>query len=139
MKRTPILVLALCLLGPTIARAYDTATCGSKRGWQRDVVQSAIWRWFDREVQPSDLVELVQAEHGIVACSARSGLPSRLHTPELPRGIELDQLGAILLANELEWAGLIGQPEEGLAGEYFRVRLDGSIRTRVHVSARLAR
>ncbi len=139
MKRTLTLVLALSLLGPAIAQAYDTATCDGKRGWQRGVVRSAIWRWFDRDVQPSDLVELVQAEHGIVACSARSGLPSRLHTPELPRGLELDQLGAILLANELEWAGLIRYPEEGLAGEFFRVRLDGNVRTHAHVSARLAR
>jgi len=34
----------------------------------------------------------------------------------------LDQLGAALLANELEWRGVMPRPEHGLAGEFFRVR-----------------
>ena len=122
MKRTCIGLLSLSLLTPGLAGAYDTATCGGKRDWQRGVVRDAIWRWFENDAQPSDLIELVQAEHGIVAC-ARGALPGRLHTPDLPRGLELDQLGAVLLANELEWSGLIPPPEEGLAGEFFRVRL----------------
>ncbi len=122
MTRICIGLLALTLLAPGLARAYDSATCDGKRDWQRGVVRDAIWRWFENDAQPSDLIELVQAEHGIVAC-ARGALPRRLHTPHLPRGLELDQLGAVLLSNELEWSGLIPPPEEGLVGEFFRVRL----------------
>ncbi len=44
-----------------------------------------------------------------------------LHTTTLPRGLEMDSLGALLLANELEWSGLIPPPGEGLAGGIFRV------------------
>ena len=66
-------------------------------------------------------MELIQAEHGIVACATGSGLPSRLHTTTLSPGLALDQLGAVLLSNELEWSGLMPRPEVGLAGMFFRV------------------
>ena len=67
----------------------------------------------------------MQAEHGIAACSTSALLPLRLHTTTLPRGLGLDQLGAVLLANELEWSGLVPAPEQGLLGEFFVVRKPG--------------
>jgi hypothetical protein len=115
-----VTALAACVCS-TSALA-DTASCNGKRGWQRDIVREAVHDWFRGAPRPDSLVELVQAEHGIAACGSRGGLPRGLHTPTLPRGMELDRLGAALLANELEWSGVMPRPEAGLAGEYFRVR-----------------
>ena len=123
-----VLVLAFCgvlALGAPAARA-DTVSCDGKRGWQRAVVLDSVHRWFAQEPRPDALLELVQAEHGIVACSSSPFPPMRLHTTMLPHGLELDHFGALLLVNELEWAGLIARPEEGLAGRYFRVRRPGA-------------
>ncbi len=123
-----VLVLAFCgalALGAPAARA-DTVSCNGKRGWQRTVVLDSVHRWFAQEPRSDALLELVQAEHGIVACSSSPFPPRRLHTTTLPHGLELDHLGALLLANELEWAGLIARPEEGLAGRVFRVRRPGA-------------
>lgn len=99
----------------------DTATCGDKRGWQRRLVEEAVHDWFREMPRPDSLLHLIQAEHGIAACTARGSTPRHLHTSTLPRGIELEQLGAALLANELEWRGVMPRPEQGLAGEFFRV------------------
>ncbi len=118
-------ILATALVGATVfagSALADTATCGGKRGWQRDLVQQAVHDWFRSEPRPDSLLYLIQAEHGIAACAARGGAPNRLHTPTLPRGLGLEQLGAALLANELEWRGVMPRPEHGLAGEFFRVR-----------------
>ena len=113
---------ALLSLYAQISRA-DTVSCDGKRGWQRQIVRDSVHGWFQGEPRPEGLISLIQAEHGIVACgSLAGGHTPRLHTPTLPRGLELDQLGAVLLANELEWSGLVPRPEEGLAGEFFRVR-----------------
>ncbi len=115
-------LLALFWLGfPTLATALDTASCSGKRGWQRGIVKSAVHSWFSNEAQPQALMELIQAEHGIVACSTGTGLPPRLHTTTLSPGLALDQLGAVLLSNELEWSGLVPRPEAGLVGMFFRV------------------
>ena len=113
---------ALVALLPLAASGWDTTTCDGKLSWQRRVVRASVHHWFANEARPDDLLELVQAEQGIVACSARYGRPSRLHTATLPRGLAPDQLGALLLANELEWARLVPPPAEGLAGEWFQVR-----------------
>jgi hypothetical protein len=113
---------ALLSLFAQISRA-DTVSCDGKRGWQRQIVRDSVHGWFQGEPRPEGLISLIQAEHGIVACGSLSGHTPRLHTPTLPRGLELDQLGAVLLANELEWSGLVPRPEEGLAGKFFRVRL----------------
>ncbi len=122
MKRIAALAVtgALALL-PAVAHA-DTVSCNGKRGWQRQVVLDSVHRWFAGAPRRDALIELVQAEHGIVACSSNSSLSLRLHTTTLPHGLELDRFGALLLANELEWGGLIPPPEQGLAGEFFRVR-----------------
>jgi len=100
----------------------ETASCASKRGWQRQLVEEAVRDWFRGTPDAETLIQLIQAEHGIAACAGRGARPRALHTPTLARGLELDQLGAALLANELEWRGLVPRPEAGLAGEYFRVR-----------------
>lgn len=105
------------------ASAADTVSCDGKRGWQRRVTQDAVHRWFASQSRPEDLIELVQAEQGLAACSAGGSMPLRLHSATLPRGLELDQLGPILLANELEWSGLVPRPEAGLAGELFRIHV----------------
>jgi hypothetical protein len=117
-----ILVTALALAAVAFsATAHaDTASCGGKRAWQRDLVEEAVHDWFHSEARPESLLHLIQAEHGIAACGSRA-MPARLHTATLPHGIELDRLGAALLANELEWRGVMPRPESGLAGEYFRV------------------
>jgi len=118
-----VLVTALSAATVFAPRAQaDTASCGGKRGWQRGLVQAAVHDWFRSEPDPEALVFLIQAEHGIAACASRGTSPARLHTPTLPRGLVLDQLGAALLANELEWRGVMPRPEHGLAGEFFRVR-----------------
>jgi hypothetical protein len=118
-----IFVTALALAAALFsANAHaDTASCGSKRGWQRDLVEEAVHDWFRSEARPESLLHLIQAEHGIAACRSRGGGPGRLHTATLPRGLELERLGAALLANELEWLGVMPRPEAGLAGEFFRV------------------
>ncbi len=121
MKWRPWLLTLAWLSFPAFAHALDTASCAGKRGWQRSVVQNAVHRWFSNDARPHDLLDLIQAEHGIVACAAGTALPLRLHTTMLGPGLELDQLGALLLANELEWSGLIPRPEAGLAGMFFRV------------------
>ena len=117
-------ILALALIGsflaPATSAAVDTVSCSGKRGWQRDIVRQAVVAWFHGVPDPDHLVQLVQAEHGIVACSG-GAQPRSLHTPTLQRGLDMTQLGAVLLANELEWRGLMPRPEEGLVGEFFRV------------------
>jgi hypothetical protein len=113
--------VALSLALPAGAWAIDTVSCEGKRGWQRNIVQNAVRGWFVGAPDPDHLVTLVQAEHGIVACAASASPPPHLHTTTLPRGLSLDQLGAVLLANELEWTGLVPTPEEGLVGEMFRI------------------
>ena len=128
MKVYLVIVALLGTVLPALAYAADTASCEGKRGWQRSIVQSAVHRWFTSEVRPDDLLELIQAEHGIAACASGLALPLRLHTTMLSRGLALDQLGAVLLANELEWSGLIPRPEEGLAGAFFRVELSPQTR-----------
>jgi hypothetical protein len=121
MKWRFVLLTLAWLAFPTLAYSLDTATCEGKRRWQRSIVQNAVHRWFSSDARPDDLIELIQAEHGIVACAAGTAAPLRLHTTTLSPGLELDQLGALLLANELEWSGLIPRPEEGLAGMFFQV------------------
>ncbi len=111
---------------PAFAFAADTATCAGKRAWQREVVHEIVHAWFLSQPSAEGLLQLIQAEQGLAACatSDRSGL--RLHTTTLPSGLELDQLGAILLANELGWIGALPAPEQGLAGQWFHVRPNGS-------------
>ena len=118
---TLMIATALLWLHAEMAQA-DTASCDGKRGWQRQIVRDSVERWFRAEPSAEDLILLIQAEHGIAACASRGGRAPRLHTPTLHRGLGMDQLGAVLLANELEWRGLLPRPEEGLAGEYFRTR-----------------
>lgn len=122
MRSKAAILGALIALAPLAASGWDTATCEGKRSWQRRVVRSSVHRWFLNDARPGDLLELVQAEQGIVACSAPHGRPERLHSTSLPRGLAVDQLGALLLANELEWARLVPPPAAGLAGEWFQVR-----------------
>lgn len=121
MKAIVILISALALATPGLSAAIDTVSCEGKRGWQRQIVRDSVHAWFRGLPEPDDLVELVQAEHGIVACAGGAS-PPRLHTTRLQPGLELDQFGAVLLANELEWSGLMPRPEEGLAGEFFRIQ-----------------
>ncbi len=122
MRRLVALTIASVLAAGASTVRADTVSCNGKRGWQRDVVMDSIHRWFSRAPRKDSLIDLVQAEHGIVACSSNPSLPLRLHTTTLPHGLEIDRFGALLLANELEWSGLIPPPEEALAGEFFRVR-----------------
>jgi hypothetical protein len=110
---------AAVLLAPAHAAARDTATCEGKRTWQRDIVEQTVRDWFEKKPDPARLIELIQAEQGIAAC--RDGRPVRLHTLQLRRNLRPSQLGAVLLANELEWRGLVPPPEEALAGKLFRV------------------
>jgi len=115
-------LMALYLLlaqGAAPAVAGETASCEGKRTWQRSVVEKAIQEWFSQTTRNEDLLELIQAEQGIAAC--RQGDLIRLHTTRLPINLVPQQLGAVLLANELEWRGLVAAPEEALAGKFFRV------------------
>jgi hypothetical protein len=120
MNRIVGWTVVLALLLPGAAGAVDTVSCDGKRSWQRDIVKDAVRNWVAGHPDSDSLINLVQAEHGIVACAA-GGRPPHLHTTTLPRGLALDQFGAVLLANELEWRGLIPAPEDGLAGRFFRV------------------
>lgn len=119
MRGLAVLTLLAAMALPAHA---DTVSCNGKRGWQREIVLDSIWSWFAQAPRPEALIELVQAEHGIVACASHRSRPLRLHTTTLPRGLEPERLGALLLSNELEWGGLVARPEQGLAGELFRVR-----------------
>ncbi len=121
MNWGPSLLALIWLAFAPLAHALDTASCAGKRGWQRGIVKNAVHSWVSNDAQPQALMELIQAEHGIVACATGSGLPSRLHTTTLTPGLALDQLGAVLLSNELEWSGLMPRPEVGLAGMFFRI------------------
>ena len=120
MKQILTLALIGSFLVPATSAAVDTVSCSGKRAWQRDIVRQAVVSWFHGVPDPDHLVQLVQAEHGIVACSG-AAQPRSLHTPTLQRGLDMTQFGAVLLANELEWRGLMPLPEEGLVGEFFRV------------------
>ena len=124
MRHAITVITGICLLAMAAvpAQAVDSASCQNKRSWQRSIVRAAIADWVRGTPDPDRLVELVQAEHGIVACAAGSGQPGALHTVTLPRGLSLDQLGAVLLANELEWRGLVAPPAAGLQGEVFRIK-----------------
>lgn len=117
----PILMGTLALAMPGTSTAIDTVSCEGKRSWQRQIVRASVHDWFRGLPDPNGLVELVQAEHGIVACAGGAS-PQRLHTTTLQPGLDLDQFGAVLLANELAWSGLLPPPEEGLAGEFFRIQ-----------------
>ncbi len=130
MTRLALLAITALLTLWTSAASADTVSCNGKRGWQRSIVLEAVHGWFTQEARANALLELVQAEHGIVACSSNPSLPPRLHTTTLPRGLGMDSLGALLLANELEWSGLIPPPGEGLAGEVFRVNAVAGAHTR---------
>ena len=120
MKAIAILIGTLALATPGTSSAIDTVSCEGKRSWQRQIVRDSVHSWFRGLPEPDRLVELVQAEHGIVACAGGAS-PRRLHTTTLQPGLDLDQFGAVLLANELSWSGLMPAPEEGLAGEFFRI------------------
>lgn len=120
MRRTLGLLIIAAVALPGVANAVDTVSCDGKRSWQRDIVKEAVREWVAGHPDADALVELVQAEHGIVACNT-AGRPQHLHTTTLPRSLSLDQFGAVLLANELEWRGLMPAPEVGLAGRFFRV------------------
>jgi len=109
----------LSLLAAATTHAGETASCEGKRTWQRSIVEGVIRSWFDQSTHSEGLLELIQAEQGIAAC--RQGDLIRLHTTRLPINLVPSQLGAVLLANELEWRGLVPSPEEALAGKFFRV------------------
>ena len=114
------MALAVLLFAATGAQAgIDTGSCAGKRAWQRKLVEDTIRSWFEGAPRPENLIDLVQAEQGIVACLDPER--PRLHTPRLPPGLKLPQLGALLLAHELEWRGLVPPPEEALAGKSFRI------------------
>ena len=81
-----ITCLSLTAMGVTPATASDTVSCNGKRAWQQQIVQGAVQRWFQGQPDPEDLVSLVQAEHGIVACTP-GPRPQRIHTTTLPRGM----------------------------------------------------
>jgi hypothetical protein len=116
------IALAVLLLGASSAHAgIDTGSCGGKRSWQSQLVEDTIRSWLEGTPRPDNLILLVQAEQGIVACLDPER--PRLHTPRLPPGLKLPQLGALLLAHELEWRGLVPPPEEALAGKSFRITL----------------
>jgi hypothetical protein len=118
------LSLATLLVGATAANAgvgIDTGSCAGKQAWQRKLVEDTIRSWFEGAPRPENLIDLVQAEQGIAAC-LDADRPT-LHTPRLPPGLTLPQLGALLLANELEWRGLVPPPEEALAGKVFRIAI----------------
>ena len=113
------IAFAILLCGAGAAQAgIDTGSCAGKRAWQRKLVEETIRSWFEGAPRAENLIDLVQAEQGIAACQDPE---RRLHTTRLPPGLKLPQLGAILLANELEWRGLIPPPEEALAGKAFRI------------------
>jgi hypothetical protein len=114
------IALATALLGASTARAgTDTSSCAGKRTWQSALVADTIRSWLEGTPRPENLLALVQAEQGIAACEQQQR--PTLHTAQLPPGLKIPQLGAILLANELEWRGLVPPPEEALAGKTFRV------------------
>ena len=84
-------------------------------------MEATIDRWFAEEARAEDLLDLLQSEQGIAACAlGQRDLPN-LHTPTLPRDLALDELGAILLANELTWGRLLPPSEDGVSGRTFRV------------------
>ena len=123
MRKTAFWMLAFAVAAAaTMALASSTARCQDKRAWQQRIVERIVQRWLDGQPRALDLADLIQAEQGRVACSAGSEFPTRLHTPQLPRYLELDQLGSVLLAHELEWRFLLPPPEAGLIGVSFKVR-----------------
>jgi hypothetical protein len=121
MNRIALTLAGLILAAPAFGAAAHYATCDGKRSYQRDVVREIVHDWFNGATRGEGLLELVQAEQGIAACRAGGERAVRLHSTTLPRGLAPDQLGGILLANELEWSGFLPEPHEGLAGEFFSV------------------
>jgi hypothetical protein len=120
----PIILAALAVATLALASAASAdafAHCTSKRGYQREAVREIVHAWFDGVARPESLIDLIQAEQGVASCSGAGARAPRLHATRLPRGLAPDQLGGVLLANELEWSGLLPEPQQGLAGEFFRL------------------
>ena len=67
-----VATVAMLSLYAQISRA-DTVSCDGKRSWQRQIVRDSVWGWFQGEPNPDDLISLIQAEHGIVACASLGG------------------------------------------------------------------
>lgn len=119
--------VAVALLGSIVAltpaaHALDSSSCEGKRAYHGKVVQRIVHQWFDESQDPEELLHLIQSEQGLAACVSRGGATPRLHTTRLAPGFEVWELAGTVLANELEWAGLMPAPYEGLAGQYFNVR-----------------
>jgi hypothetical protein len=122
MKLIAIALLGASVAFPTAACAVDSSSCEGKRAYHGKVVQRIVHQWFDERQDPEELLHLIQSEQGLAACVARGGAAPRLHTTRLAPGFEVWELAGTVLANELEWAGLLPPPYEGLAGQYFNVR-----------------
>jgi hypothetical protein len=103
------------------AHASDTVGCVAKTTWRNEIVDTLVKSWYRNDSRTDDLLDLIQAEQGIAACSLGRAQPKRLHTSTLPRDLRRTELGGLILANELHWAHLLPDPEDGLSGRAFPV------------------
>ena len=105
----------------SVAEAADYANCNHKRTLHRQIVLENVISWYDGDVDPGRLVDLVQIELGIGTCVLGKKEYPRLHTPTFPRQVDPKNFPALMLANELAWKGLLPEPTDGLVGEVFLV------------------
>ena len=116
--------LAIAVLAPTHAAvATNTVGCSAKMTWRNEVVETLVKSWYRNNGHTDDLLDLIQAEQGLTACNLGKAQTTPLHTSTLSRDLQLEELGGLLLANELQWARLLPEPEEGLSGRSFQVFL----------------
>jgi len=114
-----ITVAAFSLAGAATVWAADTVSCEGKRTWQRRIVMQTIRLWLKQQPHGENLIDLLQAEQGIAGCLRSEDV--RLHSTRIPRNLTQQQLGPMLLANELEWRGVLEPPQDILTGKFFRV------------------
>ena len=116
-----VVVMLVLLAIPHMAPALDTVGCAAKSVWRKSVVETIVADWYENESDPEDLLALLSAEQGIAACNLGRSRTTRMHTSTIPRDLQPGQLGSLLLANEMSWARLLPEPEEGLSGRAFIV------------------
>ncbi len=120
-RRLAATVIFTVLATAPAAEATNTVGCDAKKVWRLSIIETIVGDWYHNKSRTADLIDLISAEQGLAVCALGRARGTQLHTSTLPRSLQPEELGALLLANELEWAQLLPAPQEGLSGHSFQV------------------